>query len=216
MQQAKQLGLPVIMTYGMSETCGGCVYDGTPLPGVVVRTVELEGRNRILIGGPTVMTKYLGDKQPFIEEAGRRWLVTGDIGHITSAGRVVVEGRADDVIISGGLSIAPGPVRHAVIQTPGVQDAWIVGIPDAKWGQLVTAAVVLDEEAKARLTDATALEHLAMQVREQVAGMLGRTHAPRMMVVLDQIPRRPTGKIDRNAVRHSVEERISGGAVWRR
>lgn len=142
LDRARDLGIHVHTTFGMTETSGGCVYDGRPLPGVTVRTVEVEGRSRLAIAGPVLMTRYLDGPSPFIDEGGLRWLLTGDIGRVTPAGTVEVFGRSDDVIVSGGLSIAPGPVRRAVLATPGVSDAWILDLPDEKWGALVTAAVV--------------------------------------------------------------------------
>lgn len=142
LERARRRGIAVHTTYGMTETAGGCVYDGIPLPGVVVRTVEIEGRPRLAIAGPMLMTRYLEGESPFIDEAGLRWLLTGDLGQITPAGSVEVLGRSDEVIVSGGLSIAPAPVRRAVLSTPGVAAAWILGLPDERWGSVLTAAIV--------------------------------------------------------------------------
>lgn len=245
LDRARDLGIPVHTTYGMTETSGGCVYDGRPLPGVAVRTVEVEGRARLAIAGPMLMTRYLDGPSPFIDEGGVRWLVTGDIGRVTPAGSVEVFGRSDDVIVSGGLSIAPGPVRRAVLATPGVSDAWILDIPDKKWGSLVTAAVVpgpgvlvrADPDGAALVPDpvpptpagpaatpdpatapapAPGLRELALAIREHVGESLGRAEAPRVVVALDSLPMLPTGKVDPRALRAAVEERIGTGAEWRR
>lgn len=243
--RARELGIRVHTTYGMTETAGGCVYDGRPLPGVAVRTVEVDGRARLAVTGPMLMTRYLDGPSPFIDEGGARWLLTGDIGRVTPAGCVEVLGRSDDVIVSGGLSVAPGPVRRAVLATPGVRDAWILDLPDEKWGALVTAAVV-PEPGVLAVTDAggaalvpdpvpptpagpaatpdpapapapaPGLRELALAIREHVGESLGRAEAPRVVVVLDALPMLPTGKVDPRALRAAVEERIGTGAEWRR
>ena len=85
----------------MTETAGGCVYDGKPLPGTSVRAVDWDGRTRLAIHGPTLMTRYLDAESPFFDEGGHRWLLTGDLGIIRASGTVEVRGRADDVIVSG-------------------------------------------------------------------------------------------------------------------
>ena len=165
LERARERGIPVHTTYGMTETCGGCVYDGRPLPGVAVRTVDVEGRPRLAVSGPVLMSGYLDGPAPFIDEGGARWLLTGDVGRVTPSGMVEVLGRSDDVIVSGGLSIAPGPVRRAVLGTPGVRDAWVLGLPDKKWGSVVAAAVV----PEAGVLDATPQEDTTEDTTE-VAG----------------------------------------------
>jgi len=239
--RARELGIPVHTTYGMTETAGGCVYDGRPLPGVAVRTVEVDGHPRLAIAGPMLMTRYLDGASPFIDEGGARWLLTGDLGRVTPSGTVEVLGRSDDVIVSGGLSIAPAPVRRAVLDTPGVLDAWILDLPDRRWGSVVAAAVVTAPgvlrpdvpHPAAAADDGTAptrtvrveepattpdphLSDLALAIREHVGEVLGRAEAPRVVVALDALPMLPTGKVDPRALRSAVEERIGTRAAWRR
>ena len=239
---AEGLGVPIVATYGMTETAGGCVYDGVPLPGTTVRTIDNDGHSRLAISGPTLMTKYLGADAPFIDEAGRRWLLTGDIGVITAAGQVEVLGRSDEVIVSGGLSIAPAPVRHAVLSAPGVRDAWVIGLPDPKWDSALTAVVVPDpalgidtsvhagplpahdpttsaaHEGEPGTPDAPspAMTSFGREVRDHVGGLLGRRQAPRIVVALPALPLLDSGKIDRRRLRAEVDARIGTDAEWRR
>lgn len=139
LQRAREAGMHVVTTYGMTETCGGCVYDGKPLPGVEIRV-----RNgNIEIAGPVLMETYIDEKDTtaFVEQDGRKWLVTSDAGEIND-GILTVLGRSDDVIISGGVNIAPSRVADIVTALPEVSAASVVALPDDEWGQVVGVAVV--------------------------------------------------------------------------
>ncbi len=180
--RARDLGVAVVTTYGMSETCGGCVYDGVPLDGV---GIDLEDDGRIRLGGAVVAAGYRGaESDDFLPG---RWFRTSDLGARSADGRLEVLGRADDVIVSGGENIEPALVERALLALPGVWEACVVGIPDAEWGARVVAAVTgagLDPGA----------------VRDAVAPALGRA-TPRTVTVLDALPVRGIGKPDRGAVR---------------
>ena len=182
--RAAAAGVPVVTTYGMSETCGGCVYDGRPLDGV---TVTLEEGGRIRLGGATLAAGYRGavsaDDSAAFDAAGFR---TNDLGTWVD-GRLQVLGRADDVIVTGGEKVAPAAVEHALLAQSGVREACVVGVPDPEWGARVVAAVVGDG------VDPDAL-------RAAVAPALGRA-APRAVTVVDALPLRGIGKPDRAAVR---------------
>ena len=115
------------------------------------------------------------------------WLRTGDLGRLDSSGRLVVRGRADDVINTGGHKVVPGEVA-AVLQTcPGVRDVAVVGQPDPEWGERVIAVVVPADPA-----DPPALELLRLHVRER----LPRYAAPSRVVMIDAVPMLPSGKHD--------------------
>ncbi|MBO0822078.1 MAG: AMP-binding protein, partial [Nocardiopsaceae bacterium] len=180
---ARAAGVPVMTTYGMSETCGGCVYDGVPLDGVTVREGD-DGRLRIR--GPVLMNGYFGqsplDQSPL--EGGE--FVTSDLGYVAD-GRVVVRGRADDVINTGGHKVVPGEVSAAAQTCPGVRDVVVVGRPDAEWGERVTAVVVPDD-----LADPPSLELLRTHVRKR----LPRYACPSELVLTEAIPVLPSGKPD--------------------
>jgi O-succinylbenzoic acid--CoA ligase len=180
----------VVTTYGMSETCGGCVYDGLPLDGVSVRLVA-EGR--ILLAGPVLADGYLGrpdlDDDAFVQVDGVRYLRTTDLG-TWSGERLTVLGRADDVLVTGGVKVSPGPVESVLAGLPGIAEVCVVGIPDAEWGQAVVAVVVpRTDVGPPSLADA----------RAAVTDTLGAAHAPRHLVVTDSLPLRGPGKIDRRA-----------------
>jgi O-succinylbenzoic acid--CoA ligase len=168
----------------MSETAGGCVYDGVPLDGV---SVDLDPGGRIVLGGPTLATGYVGGAAI----TGGRFR-TGDLGEWRD-GRLTVLGRADDVIVTGGEKVAPAAVERVLAAQPGVQAVCVVGIADARWGQVVAAAVVPgpDRPDDDRLRDA-------------VRAALGRAAVPRRLVDVARIPVRGIGKPDRAAVTRLV------------
>ncbi len=200
---ARAAGVPVVTTYGMTETCGGCVYDGVPLDGVQVALAREDDSaeppdhggelsrpsspgGRIWISGPVLFSRYRGQ---LTGQAAPRdgWLRTGDLGRLDSSGRLVVRGRADDVINTGGHKVVPGEVA-AVLQTcPGVRDVAVVGQPDPEWGERVIAVVVPADPA-----DPPALELLRLHVRER----LPRYAAPSRVVMIDAVPMLPSGKHD--------------------
>ena len=177
---ARDAGVPVVTTYGMTETCGGCVYDGVPLDGV---RAEVRDDGRIWISGPVLFSGYRGG--PRAPADG--WFRTGDLGALDAAGRLTVRGRADDVINTGGHKVVPGEVA-AVLQTcPGVRDVAVVGQPDPEWGERVVAVVVPADPG-----DPPALELLRRHVREQ----LPRYAIPSRVVIVDAVPMLPSGKHD--------------------
>jgi o-succinylbenzoate---CoA ligase len=181
---AAAAGITVVRTYGMSETAGGCVYDGVPLEGVRVR-VDDDGR--IVIGGATLAKGYRNpvDPDPFAEPG---WFRTDDVGALDERGALTVLGRADDAISTGGLTVLPQPVEAALCTHPAVGDCAVFGLADDRLGQRVVAAVVL-REGRAAPTVA--------ELREHVARTLEPTAAPRELHVVDALPRRGIGKVDR-------------------
>jgi o-succinylbenzoate---CoA ligase len=177
---ARDAGVPVVTTYGMTETCGGCVYDGVPLDGV---RAEVRDDGRIWISGPVLFSGYLGG--PPAPADG--WFRTGDLGALDAAGRLTVRGRADDVINTGGHKVVPGEVAAALQACPGVRDAAVVGQPDPEWGERVVAVVVPTDPG-----DPPALELLRSHVRER----LPRYAIPSRVVMVGAVPMLPSGKHD--------------------
>lgn len=200
---ARDAGIPVVTTYGMTETCGGCVYDGAPLDGVGVRLVPGPAGEVVELCGPTLATGYLGDPAAtaaaFVQDGpdGARWFRTQDLG-TREDGRLRILGRADDVILSGGVNVAPAPVEAVVARIPDVEEVCVVGVPDPEWGQTVVAVITLRTTAAARGRGSPAL---LQSVRATVADALGSPAAPRRVIVVDALPLRGPGKIDRAAVR---------------
>jgi O-succinylbenzoic acid--CoA ligase len=174
---ARAAGIPVVTTYGMTETCGGCVYDGIPLDGVRVKIDD----GRIWIGGPVLFSGYRG------ESRYDGWFRTGDLGYLDASGRLTVRGRADDLINTGGYKVVPAEVAAALRDCPGVRDAVVLGQPDPEWGERVIAVVVPADPA-----NPPTLELLRLHVRER----LPRYAAPSRVVVVDAVPLLPSGKHD--------------------
>jgi O-succinylbenzoic acid--CoA ligase len=185
-EPAVAAGINVVRTYGMSETAGGCVYDGFPLDGVRVRLDD----SRILLGGPVLAKGYRNPvwPDPFAEPG---WFRTDDYGLIDESGALRVLGRVDDAISTGGLTVLPQVVEAAVNTHPAVAESVVFGVPDDRLGQRVVAALVLKPGAEAPSVD---------DLRTHVARILDRTAAPREIHILTRLPRRGIGKVDRRAL----------------
>lgn len=191
-ERAEAAGVRLVTTYGMSETCGGCVYDGIPLDGVEV-DVDGDSAGRISLGGPMVARGYRGRTgAPAFrtDAAGRRWYRSDDVGRLRG-GRLDVLGRLDDVLVTGGEKVAPSVVEAALLGLPGIAEAVVVGADDAEWGQRVVAAVVPAPGERP-----PTLDEVRAAVRTAVAGYA----APRQLLVLDALPLRGPGKPDRAAL----------------
>jgi len=221
-ERAAAAGVRLVTTYGMSETCGGCVYDGRPLDGVQVRLGTLpdggpDGDSavpdgaRVWLGGPMTARGYRGDPAAGAEAfrtggRGLRWYRTSDTGRWADGGRLEITGRLDGVLVTGGVKVSPGLVEAAVLGVPGVAEATVVGVEDTEWGQRVVAAVV--PVAGLPAPDLAA-------VRARVAAELGPHAAPRQLLVLDRLPLRGPGKPDLAALTRlarQAEADAAGGA----
>lgn len=177
---ARDAGGRVVTSYGMTETCGGCVHDGIPLDGM---EVDVGADGRIRLRGPMLASGYLGASSAAFGADG--WFTTQDRGRI-SAGRLVIEGRADDVIVSGGANVAASAVTTALLAHPTVEDALVLGRDDAEWGRLVVAVIVpRDPSSPPTLAD----------LRDHVRRTLPPEHAPRALVITDTIVRDALGKV---------------------
>jgi O-succinylbenzoic acid--CoA ligase len=181
--RAEEAGIAVVQTYGMSETCGGCVYDGRPLDGVEVR---IQG-GEVLLSGPVLFDGYEDDPERTAAVLRDGWFRTDDLGYVDGDGVLHVTGRTDDMIISGGVKV-PGPtVAERLRGLSSLREAEVLGVPDEEWGERVVAFVVgevgLDE------------------VRAHVAAELPREWAPRQVVEVAGIPLLANGKVDRVLLR---------------
>ena len=189
LERAHDAGIVVVTTYGMSETCGGCVYDGVPLDGVAVR---LDGDGRVLLSGPVVGRGYRNmPDHPAFDRSGPTVIFrTDDVGSWT-AGRLRLLGRIDDVITSGGLKITPTSLEAAIAGLPTVSEVVVVGVPDPEWGQCVAAVVVpADASNPPQLID---LRDACL-----AAGLATALH-PRSLTLMPALPLRGPGKPDRTA-----------------
>lgn len=183
--RARESGVRVTTTYGMSETSGGCVYDGVPLD---ITEVAVDGElGPIRLAGPMLARGYRNHPDAAAFAGG--WFRTGDLGRFAD-GELDVLGRADDMIITGGEKVAPLPVERVLAEQPGVHEACVLGVPDPEWGQAVVAAVVADPAARPDE------EALRAAVRER----LGAVATPKRIALVDELPLRGPGKPDRRAL----------------
>ncbi|MEZ5373390.1 MAG: fatty acid--CoA ligase family protein [Microthrixaceae bacterium] len=178
-----------VATYGMTETAGGVVYDGLALNGVAVR-IEApgsDGLGRILVSSPTLMRCYRDDTSPFDAEG---YLPTGDLGLIEpGTGRIRVMGRSDEVIVTGGHKVWPGPVEELLQTHPRVGDVAVRGRSDPEWGHAVEALVVPGEAS-----DPPSLAELRELVKERLPAYC----APQRLSLVTSLPRTDLGKLRRS------------------
>ncbi|WNM24184.1 AMP-binding protein [Demequina capsici] len=189
----------IVTTYGMTETSGGCVYDGVPLD---VARVAIDADGRVLLKGPMLADGYASasgqperdpDDWPVID--GETWHRTRDLG-VMDDGRLRLLGRADDVIISGGVNVHPLRVERALTAMPAIAEAVVVGVSDAEWGERVGAVVTVDPDATPPVLD---------DVRSALTTVLTRAELPRQLLVVHALPRLDSGKIDRRQARRLLE-----------
>jgi O-succinylbenzoic acid--CoA ligase len=168
-------------TYGMTETGSGVVYDGWPLDGVDVRVAD---DGEVLLRCPMLLRCYRDGSTP-VDPNG--WLHTGDLGHWLADGRLHIDGRRGDLIISGGENVWPEPVEAVLTQLASVAEVAIVGLPDPEWGQRVAAFVVVGATTPS-----------LAELRAQVAATLPAFCAPKELRLVDALPRTALGKVQRH------------------
>jgi O-succinylbenzoic acid--CoA ligase len=213
LEEAQQRGVPVLQTYGLTETASQVTTlssadalrklgsAGQPLLGTSVR-IEVDGRDaepgevgEILVCGATVTPGYLGRPDATAEALRDRWLRTGDLGYVDSEGYLTVADRRDDLIVSGGENVYPAEVESALLACAGVAECAVVGLEDARWGQVVAALVVPAEGASVEL------EPLVAELRTRLAGY----KVPRRIEISSEaLPRTASGKLLRRVVRERL------------
>jgi O-succinylbenzoic acid--CoA ligase len=175
----------VVVTYGLTESCGGVVYDRRAVPGV---SVDIAPDGEILLRGPMIMSRYRNhDLVSPVDSTG--WLHTNDIGRIET-GVLHVEGRRGDMIITGGENVWPDAVERVLARHPLVAECAIAGVVDDEWGQRVVAWIVTNGET------VPALEN----IRDFVAESMPRFCAPRELVIMEALPRTALGKVLRRTL----------------
>ncbi|MGZ1492207.1 AMP-binding protein [Brevibacterium sediminis] len=206
LERAEAAGLAIVRTYGMSETAGGCVYDGVPFDGVDVTITEA---GTIDLSGPVVADGYVeigidGTIRPVdsptltVDEAGQRTMHTTDLGRIDS-GVLSVLGRADDIIVSGGTNVSPHALETGLLpswQKAGIEEMLVTWVPDEEWGRRIVALVRLAdggggvgaEDPRESAQRLNALDH----------GLTGQL-LPQLVFPVAEIPNRSIGKPDRRA-----------------
>jgi o-succinylbenzoate---CoA ligase len=212
-QESARRRVGLVRTYGLTETFGGMVHDGHPLPGANLRVGGLQPRGatppgvwttgatasadglpsggigaegEILVRGPMLFRRYRGDPGRTAAALDRGWLRTGDLGVLDHEGRLTVLGRSDDLVISGGVNVHPVEVEAVLAGHPGVAEAAVAGRPDPEWGQRVTAFVVPRDPAHP-----PTLADLRAFTRQRLAP----AKAPRELVLVPALPRSSSGKL---------------------
>jgi o-succinylbenzoate---CoA ligase len=178
-------GVGLVRTYGLTETFGGMVHDGHPLDGAEVR-IGGDPEGEVLVRGPMLFRRYRGDPGRTAAALSDGWLATGDLGRLGPGGRLTVLGRADDLVISGGVNVHPDEVEAVLATHPAVAEAAVAGRPDPEWGSRVTAFVVPRDPASP-----PTLAELRAFTRERLAA----AKAPRELVLVPALPRSPSGKL---------------------
>lgn len=194
--RARQRGVRVVSTYGMSETCGGVVYDGVPLDGV---QVDLEpGTGRVRLAGPMMFSGYRGQAELTNQTLTDQGLVTRDRGAWVGS-RLVIQGRLDDVVISGGFNIDLAAVERVCQDWAGKGsgELAILDLPHPVWGSEVVA--VTDGTARTETPEADLAE-----LRAFVQERLPSYAAPRRLIAVSSLPHTPSGNVDRATLRHQV------------
>jgi fatty-acyl-CoA synthase len=162
---------------------------GRPPRGTVIRILDSEWQElppgetgRIFVGNELLFDGYTGgeDKVRF-----GTLMSTGDVGHFDEDGRMFVDGRDDDMIVSGGENVFPSEVEDLLAGVPGVREVAVLGVPDAEFGQRLRAYVALQDGAS--LTE--------QELKDQVKSNLAGYKAPREVVFVDVLPRNATGKV---------------------
>jgi O-succinylbenzoic acid--CoA ligase len=180
---AEAVGIRVVSTYGMTETCGGCVYDGVPLDGVTINLDKITGR--VLISSPTIFTGYRLRPDLTTQSLSQGRFRTSDRGRWSPDGRLEVLGRLDDSVISNGFTVDLAEVERVARSWPalGAADLAVIAVPDPQRGTVLVA-----------VTDGTGS---IGELKEFLAGRLPGYAAPGRLVLLDSLPRTAGGKIDR-------------------
>jgi O-succinylbenzoic acid--CoA ligase len=183
-EEAGGRGVGLVRTYGLTETFGGMTHDGHPLDGTEVRIEDPGGE--LLVRGPMLFRRYRGDPARTAAVLRDGWLRTGDLGRLGPDGRLVVLGRGDDLVISGGVNVHPDEVEAVLATHPGVAEAAVAGRPDPEWGQRVAAFVVPRDPARP-----PTLDELRAFTRQRLAA----AKAPRELVLVPALPRSRSGKL---------------------
>jgi len=204
--QCHALNIPIATTYGLTEAASQVATSspastkpnavGKPLMFTQIRVIDSDGRDQppgeygeIIIKSPTVMLAYDNQPQATAQKLRDGWLFTGDIGYFDADGDLFIVQRRSDLIVSGGENVYPAEVEAVLKAHPAVQDAAVVGVDDAEWGQRVAAAIVLRQP----LTQA----ELIAYARQHLAGY----KIPRLIHFVEALPQTASGKIHRAAVK---------------
>jgi O-succinylbenzoic acid--CoA ligase len=205
------VGLLALQTYGLTEACAQVATErpdeasgqnaGRALPGLALRIVGPEGASlaageegEIEVRGPTVMQGYWRQPEATREALRDGWLRTRDLGVLDAEGRLTVLSRRTDLLVCGGENVYPAEIEAVLAAHPAVREAAVAGLPDARWGQVPAAALVLRE---GRALSPELVQELDAFCRARLAGF----KVPQRLLGAAELPRNAMGKVDRAALR---------------
>jgi O-succinylbenzoic acid--CoA ligase len=189
-QSAQDLGINIVTTYGMTETCGGCVYNGTPILGVEIDTRD----GHIRIKGPTLASTYLNDEKAWNRAMDDGWFVTSDLGTLID-GKLSITGRVDDVINSGGKKISLSAIERALQNNFTNNEFAAFSIPDIEWGNALHIAIAGEHSVSTQ------------EISSYLEENLGVVAKPKGFLILSTLPMIGVGKVDHKALAQAVLER---------
>lgn len=193
-ERAIAVGYRVMKTYGATETAGGCVWDGYPIGNTRVAIID----ECVALSGPSLAEGYLFDEErtarSFVMQDGSRWYRSDDLGTIDATGKLTVTGRADDVLVSGGLKVSLGELETLLNQSFPPSIVHVVAVPNETWGEV---PVVVSN-------DPLSLEAVRALAREK----LGKAAQPHAVLVREQMPLLNSGKLDREALTEWAKEQL--------
>jgi O-succinylbenzoic acid--CoA ligase len=196
LNKMRELGIKVSISYGMTETCGGCVFDGRPLDGVNVSlsTKDDIEPGRVTISGTVAASGYRLrpdlDAVSFI--SGQ--VQTHDVGKLDAGGLLHILGRMDDVVTVGGVNVALSAVESLIRHHPVIEDVAVIDLQDELWGSIPVAYIV----TRNNVSDASSL---ISEVQATVRDQIGRAAVPRTVQIVNSLPMLDSGKIDRISLR---------------
>ncbi|WP_063053549.1 acyl-CoA synthetase [Nocardia arthritidis] len=178
---------------------------GRPTPLTTVAIMDGNGtllgagkRGEIVIRGPLVMDGYHDNPAASAEVSTHGWHHTGDIGYLDDDNYLYIVDRAKDMIITGGFNVYSAEVEQALLAHPAVKESAVIGLPDEKWGERVTAAVQLRPERT------VSVEELISFVKARI----GSVKAPKQLEIWDDLPRSKVGKILKNEIRSAMRTKV--------
>ena len=189
-KQGQESGIELVTSYGMTEMSGGCIYNGKALPGV---EIKIDSSSRISLKGPMRALGYLNNYEANRESFVNEWFITSDYGSINEAGELHIQGRADDVIISGGEKISTGEVCRILQEQFPKCEIHVIGIPDSEWGAALRVVMVNREFER---INANTQKISLQEIRNIVGAALSKVAAPRSLLLLSEMPLKSNGKAD--------------------
>ncbi|CAB4536070.1 MAG: AMP-binding protein [Actinobacteria bacterium] len=188
-------GINIVETYGSTETTGGCIYDGKPLEGVEITVNE---DNLLRIKGAVLAHSYLNIAEPLVDENG--WYTTSDLAHF-EAEKIVIDGRNDDIFISGGENISLSSVETIISEKFPALEFAIVTVPEAQWGQALCCAIVS--------ADSSLHAGIEREIQESLTLAIGEEAKVKHFLYLEDLPLLGIGKVDRSVLQSLMGRLIS-------